>query len=51
VAVAAHATDSDAFLIRTWGREHGFVVKDTGRIPEQVLKAYAKAHGGELITS
>ncbi|MFI8237619.1 histone-like nucleoid-structuring protein Lsr2 [Streptomyces sp. NPDC085866] len=42
------ATDAGA-IIRTWGRQNGYTVKDTGRIPEAVLKAYARAHGGELI--
>jgi hypothetical protein len=42
------ATDSSA-IIRAWGRRNGYEVKDTGRIPENVLKAYAKAHGGELV--
>ncbi|MEU9058997.1 histone-like nucleoid-structuring protein Lsr2 [Streptomyces sp. NPDC048430] len=42
------ATDSSA-LIRAWARQHGYGVKDTGRIPENVLKAYATAHGGQLV--
>jgi hypothetical protein len=44
------ATDSSA-VIRAWARQNGHTVKDTGRIPDSVLKAYAKAHGGELIGS
>ncbi|MFJ5997558.1 histone-like nucleoid-structuring protein Lsr2 [Streptomyces sp. NPDC092370] len=43
------ATDSSA-VIRAWARQNGFGVKDTGRIPDNVLKAYAKAHGGTLVT-
>lgn len=51
-AVTAHAsTDSDSSLIRSWARRNGLTVKDTGRIPETVLKAYAKAHGGELVSA
>jgi hypothetical protein len=42
------ATDSSA-VIRAWARQNGHTVKDTGRIPDSVLKAYAKAHGGELV--
>ncbi|MFD9368553.1 histone-like nucleoid-structuring protein Lsr2 [Streptomyces sp. NPDC060020] len=42
------ATDSSA-VIRVWARHNGYTVKDTGRIPDSVLKAYAKAHGGELV--
>ncbi|MFF1739612.1 DUF2637 domain-containing protein [Streptomyces mirabilis] len=41
-------TDSSA-IVRTWGRQNGYDVKDTGRIPEAVLRAYARAHGGELV--
>ncbi|MBK6042011.1 histone-like nucleoid-structuring protein Lsr2 [Streptomyces sp. MBT55] len=43
-------TDSSA-RIRSWGRQNGYEVKDTGRIPETVLKAYARAHGGELVSA
>jgi hypothetical protein len=43
------ATDSSA-VIRAWARQNGFGVKDTGRIPDNVLKAYARAHGGTLVT-
>jgi hypothetical protein len=43
------ATDSSA-IIRTWGRQNGFNVKDTGRIPEAVIRAFAKAHSGELVS-
>ncbi|MFF1776971.1 histone-like nucleoid-structuring protein Lsr2 [Streptomyces virginiae] len=43
------ATDSSS-LVRSWARQNGHTVKDTGRIPDAVLKAYAKAHGGELVT-
>jgi hypothetical protein len=43
------ATDSSA-IIRAWGRQHGYEVKSTGRIPDDVLKAYAKAHGGSLVS-
>lgn len=43
------ATDSSA-IIRAWGRQNGFEVKSTGRIPDDVLKAYAKAHGGSVVT-
>jgi len=43
------ATDSSA-MVRAWARQNGYAVKDTGRIPDAVLKAYAKAHGGELVT-
>jgi hypothetical protein len=47
---AAHAqTDNDGHLIRSWARRNGIEVKDTGRIPERVLKAYAHAHGGTLV--
>lgn len=42
------ATDSSA-IVRAWGRQNGYTVKDTGRIPEAVLKAYAKAYGGKLV--
>ncbi|MBT2541378.1 DUF2637 domain-containing protein [Streptomyces sp. ISL-44] len=41
-------TDSSS-LVRVWARQNGYTVKDTGRIPDAVLKAYAKAHGGELV--
>ncbi|MEV7589712.1 DUF2637 domain-containing protein [Streptomyces sp. NPDC089922] len=41
-------TDSSA-IVRAWGRQNGYDVKLTGRIPEEVLRAYAKAHGGELV--
>jgi hypothetical protein len=44
------AMDSSA-VIRTWGRQNGFTVKDTGRIPDNVLKAYARAHGGTVVTA
>jgi hypothetical protein len=43
------ATDSSA-IIRAWGRQKGYEVKSTGRIPDDVLKAYAKAHGGTLVS-
>ncbi|MFD6970592.1 histone-like nucleoid-structuring protein Lsr2 [Streptomyces sp. NPDC059949] len=43
------AMDSSS-LVRSWARQNGYTVKDTGRIPDAVLKAYAKAHGGELVT-
>ncbi|MDL5204945.1 histone-like nucleoid-structuring protein Lsr2 [Streptomyces sp. ALI-76-A] len=43
------ATDSSA-VIRSWARQNGFTVKDTGRIPDNVLKAYARAHGGTVVT-
>ncbi|MGW6571650.1 DUF2637 domain-containing protein [Streptomyces sp. NPDC054945] len=43
------STDSSA-VIRAWARQKGYDVKLTGRIPEEVLKAYAKAHGGELVS-
>jgi hypothetical protein len=47
---AAHAhTDNDGQMIRSWARRNGVEVKDTGRIPERVLKAYAHAHGGSLV--
>lgn len=47
---AAHVqTDNDGHLIRSWARRNGIDVKDTGRIPERVLRAYAHAHGGTLI--
>lgn len=49
-AVASAVTDSGP-VIRTWARQNGYSVKDTGRIPEDVLKAYAKAHGGELVNA
>ncbi|MCB5179527.1 DUF2637 domain-containing protein [Streptomyces antimicrobicus] len=42
-------TDSSS-LVRSWARQNGHTVKDTGRIPDAVLKAYARAHGGELVT-
>ncbi|MFD3464823.1 histone-like nucleoid-structuring protein Lsr2 [Streptomyces sp. NPDC058682] len=42
------ATDS-SLMIRAWGRQNGYDVKSTGRIPEDVLKAYARAHGGTLV--
>ncbi|MFF0481074.1 histone-like nucleoid-structuring protein Lsr2 [Streptomyces sp. NPDC004435] len=42
-AVTASA-DSSA-LIRAWGREHGYEVKATGRIPEAVVRDFMKAHG------
>jgi hypothetical protein len=48
-AVANAVTDSGP-LIRRWARTQGYEVKDTGRIPENVLQAYAKAHGGSLVT-
>ncbi|MGV9815797.1 DUF2637 domain-containing protein [Streptomyces cellulosae] len=48
-SVTQSVTDSGP-VIRAWARQNGFTVKDTGRIPEDVLKAYAKAHGGELLT-
>ncbi|MFE0648530.1 histone-like nucleoid-structuring protein Lsr2 [Streptomyces sp. NPDC059534] len=38
------ATDSSA-LIREWGRRNGYAVKDTGRIPVDVVRAFMKAHG------
>jgi Protein of unknown function (DUF2637)/Lsr2 len=44
VAAAHSSTNSAATLIRAWGRRNGFDVKDTGRIPEGVVQAYAKAH-------
>ncbi|MEU9975071.1 histone-like nucleoid-structuring protein Lsr2 [Streptomyces sp. NPDC051014] len=43
------ATDSSA-IIRAWARLHGHAVKETGRIPDAILKAYAKAHGGSVVT-
>ena len=43
------ATDSSA-IIRAWARQNGHTVKDTGRIPDAILKAYAKAHGGSVVT-
>jgi hypothetical protein len=43
------ATDSSA-VIRSWARQNNFTVKDTGRIPDNVLKAYARAHGGTVVT-
>jgi hypothetical protein len=48
-AAAVTAIADGSAVVRTWGRQNGFTVKDTGRIPEAVLKAYARAHGGELI--
>ncbi len=50
VPTVTMATDSSA-MVRAWARQNGHTVKDTGRIPDAVLKAYAKAHGGELVTS
>ncbi|MFC7979529.1 histone-like nucleoid-structuring protein Lsr2 [Streptomyces cinereoruber] len=41
------STDSSA-LIREWGRKNGFEVKDTGRIPGEVTKAFLKAHGAGM---
>ncbi|MEV5084373.1 histone-like nucleoid-structuring protein Lsr2 [Streptomyces sp. NPDC056159] len=43
------ATDSSA-VIRSWGRQNGYAVKDTGRIPQDLLKAFAKAHGAMVAT-
>ncbi len=43
------STDSSS-LVRAWARQNGYEVKSTGRIPESVLQAYAKAHGGSLVS-
>ncbi len=32
--------------IRAWANEHGYAVSGRGRIPTQVLKAYASANAG-----
>lgn len=48
VPVAAHVSTDTGPLIRSWARRNGFEVKGTGRIPEAVIRAFAKAHGGEL---
>ncbi|MEU3618830.1 histone-like nucleoid-structuring protein Lsr2 [Streptomyces sp. NPDC006872] len=49
-AVVANSVTDSGPLIRRWARTQGFEVKDTGRIPEHILQAYAKAHGGSLVT-
>jgi hypothetical protein len=48
-AVTNTVTDSGP-MIRSWARQQGYEVKDTGRIPENILQAYARAHGGTLVT-
>jgi hypothetical protein len=48
-ALAAHASMDSGPIIRAWARRNNYTVKDTGRIPEDILKAYAKAHGGVLV--
>jgi hypothetical protein len=48
-AVTNTVTDSGP-MIRSWARQQGYDVKDTGRIPENILQAYARAHGGTLVT-
>lgn len=50
--IVAHASaSSDSSLIRSWAKRNGYQVKGTGRIPDAILRAYAKAHGGELVTA
>lgn len=44
------ATDSSA-MVRAWARQNGHEVKDTGRIPESIVKAYVAAHGGGQLVS
>ncbi|MGW6535202.1 DUF2637 domain-containing protein [Streptomyces sp. NPDC055051] len=43
-AIVTASADSSA-LIRAWGREQGYEVKATGRIPEAVVRDFMKAHG------
>ncbi|MEU8780041.1 histone-like nucleoid-structuring protein Lsr2 [Streptomyces sp. NPDC048637] len=49
VPAAAHVSTDTGPLIRSWARRNGYDVKDTGRIPEAVIRAFAKAHGGDLV--
>ncbi|MCP9207788.1 DUF2637 domain-containing protein [Streptomyces sp. NEAU-Y11] len=51
VPAAAHVSTDAGPLIRTWARRHGYDVKDTGRIPEAVIKAFTKAHSDELVNA
>ncbi|MFC9231055.1 histone-like nucleoid-structuring protein Lsr2 [Streptomyces decoyicus] len=51
VPAAAHVSTDTGPLIRTWARRNGYDVKDTGRIPEAVIKAFAKAHTDELVNA
>lgn len=46
----SHTVVDSGPMIRAWARRNGYDVKDTGRIPEGILQAYAKAHGGQLVT-
>lgn len=50
--VAVHASTDSGPIIRAWARQNGFEVKDTGRIPDHVMKAFAAAHdGGRLVNA
>jgi hypothetical protein len=41
---AAKSSSGDTKIIREWARENGFEVSDRGRIPSDVMDAYAAAN-------
>ena len=41
---AAKSSSGDTKIIREWARQNGFEVSDRGRIPSDVMEAYAAAN-------
>ena len=43
------AATGDKTAVREWAAKHGFQVGERGRIKQEVLDAYAKAHGNGTV--
>lgn len=46
-SAGASGPKNDLSAVREWARKNGFEVKDRGRMPDEVLDAYNKAHASK----